>query len=152
MLSNNGENYKLLGDYEKAIEIYNEGLEIIGEDGGKRGLGYLYINLAECWIHVGDQHRAKKFIENAEEIFSVSEDKFAIAYLWLFKGMYEDIKDHEEKAWQFMQKAQRMMGKLNIPFDLGIIQLELARSLLNNGKIDKAMRETITREFISEMA
>ncbi len=132
VLNNHGETYKIIEEYDKAIEKFNEGLEVIGQDGNKRILGYLYFNLAECHARQGNAKTAREMANLAQNNGSNLEDKYLKAYINMSKGMVEDLDGNGDKALDHLEKAESIMTGLGIPYDSGVIVLELAKSLLKN--------------------
>ena len=140
VLNNLGETFKLMGNYEKAIDQFNEGLDVIESTGVKRNIGYLQMNLAECHIRQGQVKKAKLYARRALDIIKDQEDVYLQAYLNLVWAL---IHDHGGKASsadnEFESALSKMMG-LGIPFDTAIFRLDYARSSLRRGKTKKATR------------
>ncbi len=132
-LNNRGEIYKTMGDYDKALENYKEGLGTLGKKVANRELSYFYPNIAECHIRLNQGPEAKEIIEKAEKVMKGSEDKYAVACLWMVKGMSENLDEHEDEALNWLSKAEKRMASLNAQFDTGIIALEHALTLIKYG-------------------
>jgi tetratricopeptide (TPR) repeat protein len=131
VLNNRGEIYKSQGEYEKALECYNEGLGSVGKKAAIHELAYFYPNIAECHARLGQIALAKKAIEKAEKTMKASEDKYAVAYLWMIKGIVEFQDGNRDAALDWLSKAEKRMVSLNVPYDTGIITLEHGLTLIN---------------------
>jgi|GEM_PF-2527542 len=134
VLNNKGEVYKITGDFQKAMETFNEGLEVLSGSSNNRSLGYLLTNLTECQIRRGDLARAQKTYKQAEKKVMSSEDKYIKAQLAMVKGLIEHTSGHTSTALRELAKAQAIMQKLDIPYDMGVIQLEHARVLKSSNR------------------
>ncbi|MDO9537959.1 MAG: hypothetical protein Q7J68_06540 [Thermoplasmata archaeon] len=130
--------YKRMRDYDKAIESYLEGLSVIGSGTVKR-VGYLYTNMAECQARKGDLEDAEASLEKASEILDHSEDKYAIACMLYVRGLLEDAQDRTNTGLEYLKKADKRMNELGVPYDLGVIRLELVRLYLKSGDREKAV-------------
>jgi tetratricopeptide (TPR) repeat protein len=146
VLNNRGEIYKSQGEYEKALGCYNEGLGSVGKKAAIHELAYFYPNIAECHARLGQIALAKKAIEKAEKTMKDSEDKYAVAYLWMIKGIVEYQDGNHDAALDWLGKAEKRMVSLKVPYDAGIITLEHAITLINCGdkypglmKLEKAL-------------
>ena len=62
-----------------------------------------------------------------------SEDKYAVAYLWMAKGMVETLNGNEDEAINWLYKAEKRMKALNVSFDTGMIAIEHSKALTKFG-------------------
>lgn len=132
-LNNRGEIYKTMGDYDKALENYKKGLDALGKKVATRELSYFYPNIAECHIRLNQGPEAKEIIEKAETVMKGSEDKYAVACLWMVKGMMENLDGNEDESLNWLHKSEKRMASLNAQFDTGMIALEHAMALIKYG-------------------
>ncbi len=139
VLNNHGEIHKILGEYDKAIEMFDQGIEVTGSDGNKRILGYLYFNLAECHARLKNIKIAREMAYMADKNAGNLEDKYLKAYIYMSMGMVEDLDGNGEKAIDLHEKAEAIMTGLGIPYDSGVIVLELAISLIKNARKDEGV-------------
>ena len=135
--NNQGEVYKRMKDYDKAIESYNEGLTFLVEGTVKR-FGYLYTNMAECQVRKGDLEAAKASLDKARENLVNSEDKYVVACMWYVTGLLEDAKGNTDNGLEWLQKAEKRMEDLSAQYDLGVIQYELVNHYVKSGDKDQA--------------
>jgi tetratricopeptide (TPR) repeat protein len=141
VLNNLGETDKVMGDYEKAIERFNEGLDIANVTGVKRNIGYLLMNLAECHIRQGNETKAREYAKKARETISEQEDVYLQAYLSFVWALIYDHGGKADAAEREFESALSKMMALGIPFDVGVFQLDYARSALKGKRKDKAVRQ-----------
>ena len=135
--NNQGEVYKRMKDYDKAIESYNEGLSLL-DNGTVKRFGYLYTNMAECQARKGDLEDAEISLEKAQDFLQNSEDKYVIACMWYVKGLLEDAHGNNKKGQEWLRKAEKRMEELAAPYDLGVIRQELARLYMKSGDKEQA--------------
>lgn len=137
MYNNQGEYLKRMKEFERAIESYEKGLSMLAEQ-NTREAGYMLTNLAECQARVGLEKEAGDTLEKAEKVLKGSEDKYAVACLWFVKGLFEELQGNIDRAQDIFRKAEKRMSDLDIPYDTGIIQFELAKSYQNDGNVAAA--------------
>ncbi len=136
-LNNQGEVYKRMHDFDKAIETYEEGVSVVGKD--VKRLGYLYTNLAECHARKGELDVAEEEFAKAREVLKDSEDKYAVACTWFVRGLLEDAHGRTDNGMEWLVKAERRMEHLGVPYDLGVFRYELAQVYLKMGRVDLAV-------------
>lgn len=136
-LNNQGEIFKRMKDYDKAIESYNEGLSLLAEGTVKR-FGYLYTNMAECQARKGDIETAMITLKNAKKNLVNSEDKYVVACMWYVTGMLEHETGNNDKGLEWLRKAENRMKELNVPHDLGVVRGEIARLYVKIGEKENA--------------
>ncbi|MCK5309244.1 MAG: tetratricopeptide repeat protein [Thermoplasmata archaeon] len=136
-LNNQGEIYKRMQEYDKAIESYQEGLSVF-DDGTAKRLGYLYTNMAECQARKGVMKDAKISLDKAIKFLEGSEDKYAVGCMWYVRGLLEDANDNTKKGEEWLLKAEGRMVELEVTYDLGIIRKELASLYTKSGQDEPA--------------
>ena len=72
---NLGTAYHSLGDYDKAIELYELGISIAKETGGRKSQGCAYINLGGVYQSLGDSNKAIKLNELGLSIVKETGDR-----------------------------------------------------------------------------
>lgn len=132
-LNNRGSIYKIIEEYEKSLDCYNEGLDSVGDNAAIHELAYFYPNIAECHALLGQASEAEEIIKKAEIDMKDSEDKYAVAYLWMVKGMVETLNGNEDLAINWLHKAEKRMKALNVSFDTGMIAIEHSKALTKFG-------------------
>ncbi len=74
-----GRSVQLLGDHQRAMTLYHEGLAIYREAGDRNGAGYVLVYLGEAIVTLGDPARAVAYFREALSLFAQSEDATGIA-------------------------------------------------------------------------
>ncbi len=89
--------YRVLGDYNKAIEIFFKGLELAQKHDIPQQEGYAYINIANLHIYLEFFSQALENLRPALEIAQQINDQSMLSYIYLNKGrvlMHIDSADH----------------------------------------------------------
>jgi tetratricopeptide (TPR) repeat protein len=68
----------VLGDFRRAIELYNEHLAITREIGDRRGEGNTLSNLGKSYVDLGDLRRAIVYLRGALDILETIESPNAV--------------------------------------------------------------------------
>ena len=74
-----GRSVQLLGNPQRAMTLYHEGLAIYREAGDRNGAGYVLVYLGEAIVTLGDPARAVAYFREALSLFAQSEDATGIA-------------------------------------------------------------------------
>ncbi len=139
ILNNTGETHKVMGNYYKALDCFNEGLKLAGS-GALRSLGYLLTNIAECHARQGQAAEARRFADMAsEKILGVQDDYLHAMLSFVWALIHESEQNHPE-AIEAHVKAIEKMKALAIPFDMGMMQLAYARYLAGLEKYEAAAK------------
>jgi tetratricopeptide (TPR) repeat protein len=98
-----GESFRLMGNFQKAEELYKEGLELAKKHDMLNTLPYYYNNLGEVHRLRGDLNSALKYYEQALEAsaINVEEKYFCVDFSSIGQIYWE--KGHVEKAIQFLE-------------------------------------------------
>jgi len=81
-----GVSYRLLGNYNKAIEYFFEGLALAKQYQIPQQEGYAYINIANLYIYLQYYQQAFENLTSALEIALNIENKDMLSYIFLNKG------------------------------------------------------------------
>lgn len=138
VLNNTGETYKVMENYSKAIEYFNEGLKLTSGKGVRRNMGYLLTNLAECHIREGRRLEARTFATMAEDNIAGIQDEYLQAMLKFVWGLIHEFESDSGKASENFMSAILKMLSLGIPFDTGVMELAYSESLIKQGKKEEA--------------
>ncbi len=139
VLNNTGETHKVMENYSKAIDCFNEGLRLTTGKGVRRNMSYLLTNLAECHVREGRGLEAKTFATMAETNASGIQDEYLQAMLKYTWGLtYENDGDFGKANENYMAALLKMFS-LGIPFDTGLMELAYGQCLLKQGKKDEAI-------------
>jgi len=139
VLNNTGEIHKVMENYSKAIDCFNEGLRLTTGKGVRRNMSYLLTNLAECHVREGRGLEAKTFATMAETNASGIQDEYLQAMLKYTWGLIYENDGGFGKANENYMAALLKMFSLGIPFDTGLMELAYGECLLKQGKKDEAV-------------
>ncbi|MDD4307539.1 MAG: tetratricopeptide repeat protein [Thermoplasmata archaeon] len=138
VLNNTGETYKIMENYSKAIEYFNEGLKLTSGKGVRRNMGYLLTNLAECHIREGRRLEARTFATMAEDNIAGIQDEYLHSMLKFVWGLIYEFENDLGKASENFMSAILKMLSLGIPFDTGVMELAYSECLMKQGKTEEA--------------
>ncbi|WP_448569323.1 diguanylate cyclase [Thalassotalea ganghwensis] len=94
-----------LGDYDKAIQNYERGLEIAESVGDKKNIATGLINLGAMYYQVEKFDRALIVFNDALNIASKTEDAELLGYVYSELGILYSYLYEEEKSKNFFQKS-----------------------------------------------
>ena len=90
--------YRLLGDYNKAIEIFFEGLSLAKKHMIPQQEGYAHINIANLYIYMEFYNQALESLTPAMEIAKEIEDYDMLSYVFLNQGRVLMHMEDTERA------------------------------------------------------
>jgi two-component system, sensor histidine kinase and response regulator len=144
--------YRLMGDYNKAIEIFFKGLELAKLHNIPQQEGYAYINIANLHIYLEFYSQALENLTPALKIAEEINDKDMLSYIFLNKGRVLMNMDSAEAAIKSISSALEIRKEVdNIPgqavcykylgdiyynrddFEKARINYDLALSTVNEG-------------------
>jgi two-component system, sensor histidine kinase and response regulator len=144
--------YRLLGDYNKAIELFFRGLELAKKHDIPQQEGYAYINIANLHIYLEFYSQALENLTPALKIAEEINDKDMLSYVFLNKGRVLMNMDSTEAAIEDITSALEIRKEVgNIPgqavcykylgdiyfnrsdFEQARINYDLALSTINEG-------------------
>ncbi|MEO0015203.1 MAG: hypothetical protein RLZZ535_3592, partial [Cyanobacteriota bacterium] len=88
--------YRSLGDYQKAIDYYQQSLEIATEIGKRNAIGSCLGNLGNAYDSLGDYQRAIDYLQQSLEIAQEIGDRHGEANTWFNLGLTR--KNLQQKA------------------------------------------------------
>ena len=100
-----------LGDYDKALELYQEDYEYRKER-GDRGKYTSLSNIALVYIAKGEFDKALKINEEILDVFSRLGNKFGIASCYLRSASISKKKGLYKKSLEFLEKALEIQIKI----------------------------------------
>ena len=101
-----------MGEYPKAIQYYEKGLEISSAIGDQSGIASNNGNLGNAYLSLGEYQKAIQYYEKGLEISSAIGDQSGIASnngnlgnAYLSLGEYKDARSHLEEAIRIFDKT-----------------------------------------------
>jgi tetratricopeptide (TPR) repeat protein len=95
----------VLGNREKAGEIYEEAILLAEESEDKWMISFILANLGMFRFFSGRREKGEEYLENALEYANDLGNKLLIALYYLYKGLLEDHKKDFHKAIEFYEKC-----------------------------------------------
>ncbi len=126
-----------LGRHEKSRRVFQRALELLPEYEQRWRLS-AYQGVASAYRELGDVDRAKQCLEVALE-GSAGQGGVLVAKLIWLKGLILGDKKHYSAASQNLNQAMTMLSARKSPLDVALVGLDLASSLLKEGKRNQAL-------------
>lgn len=139
-----GDTSYLKGDFQKALNNYQEALKIGNKlDDNKRSFE-TYRSIAMLYHSKGDLSNALEFYEKAAELSRVLEDKTNLATF--YNSMMVVLKDQGNfpKALDYLYKALRIYEENNDEFGLAISYHSIGLSLVSQNEFDEGLKYFLT--------
>ena len=162
-----GASHYYMGEYDKALELYNLSLEALDKinpetNQVKREKGRMFRRISIVFNQEEDNHKRLFYLERALEIFEELNDKTGLAQVYLSLGGYHYYKDDYLKSIAFQKKAlvlrtetNDVSGQAYSYLNLGhcyskLGKYELAEKFLNESlSINERIREPYTSVSIN---
>ncbi len=140
VLSNRGEIYRVLEQYEDGIEVFEKAIAENQDWNYDNAFmkSLILINLATCQAKAGRTSEAEKTAREADRTLESSEDKYSVAFNNALKGIIASEKGNHAAALKHLHRAQEQILKQSIPYDTGTICVEYADALAKAGQIQEA--------------
>ena len=143
--SNLGDLFKHFGEYEKALEFYQKGLDVESKNLGNQhaDVGTIYNNIGETWWFKGDYDNALDFYQQCLDILlknfgnqhpSVARSYNNIGLIWDSKGEYDKAL---EFCLQSLDISIKTLG--NQHPDVAIYCSNIGTVWYSKGEYDKAL-------------
>ena len=127
-----GNAYLRLGEYQKAIEYYEKGLEISTAIGDQSGIANKTGSLGNAYLRLGEYQKAIEYYEKGLEISTAISDQSGIANntgnlgnVYLSLGEYQKAIEYYEKGLEISTAIGDQSGIANKTSNLGNAYLSL---------------------------
>jgi len=140
-LHNLGVIYQGQGEYEKALEKYNESLKISKELGYKEGIAVTLHELGMIHLNQGEYDKALKKYNVSLKISKELGDKQGISGTLHQLGMIYHDQGEYEKAVEKYNESLKISGKLGDKQGIANALHELGRIHQTQGEYDKALKK-----------
>lgn len=108
---------RLLGDYERAAELYRESMEMAQRLGNKRGVAMEQHNLAHVELHRGNVDEAARLFSARLEFADASADPYERAMTALNAAALAAAQRDDERARQRFAEARGVLAEHKIVLD-----------------------------------
>jgi len=108
-----GSVWYLLGEKQKALELYNQGLALSQVDADKKGEASALNNIGNVWYALGDNEKALEFYEQSLPLARTVGDKRGEAYTLLGIGNVWSNLGDKYKALEFYEQSLTLARAVN---------------------------------------
>ncbi|MCB8995615.1 MAG: tetratricopeptide repeat protein, partial [Bacteroidales bacterium] len=133
--------YKNWGEYQKAIEYYQQNLNLQESIGDTIQMGMAYANIGNIYFYVGyDLDKALENYAKAENFFSAKKQYILVAQQLNSMGLvYKEKKDYGEALTKF-KKAERLFREQNFKPGVASAQNNAGNVYLEGGNFSEALQ------------
>ena len=114
------------GDYESALEAFDEGIETAKQGGFMSILCLIYLAKSQALIAMDNIYFAARFADKALDISNSTDDKLTSADIYRVKGIIERFRENYNDAESFLLSSLRMNTSLNNEKNIAETSYELA--------------------------
>jgi tetratricopeptide (TPR) repeat protein len=132
--------YEEVGEFDKAIERYELGLEHSKNGGALRMRGWTMTNLASTFIEAKQTPRALPLLKTAEEILAEFKDPIAHSKLHCMYGKYYREVGEWSKGIEHFKKSTDSLKGVNAPDYLALAEEEFGTLYQRMGEDKKARK------------
>ena len=142
LLNNLGVLHYLQGDYDKAILALEDGL-LCAKRGGYyvRAEALLLTSLGDVYSEVEDFNLAGQYYQQGNEIAEEIGDRFLLNYLSLAQANLAIQESNLDTAHQMLDEVSNLISSDASQYENGLYHLVRGQLLLNEGLVEKAVKE-----------
>ena len=104
---------RIMGDYNRAIEYFFEGLHLSKKHHIPEQEGYAYINISNLYLYLQYYNQALENLEEALKIALEIDNKNMLGYIYLYQGRAEMNLHDYEKAIESINKSLEIRKEQN---------------------------------------
>lgn len=108
---------RLLGDHDRAAELYGESLELARERGDERTVAMEQHNLGHVELHRGNVEQAERFFAERLRYAASSEDPYEHAMTALNEAALATARGEAETARARLAEAKRLLAEHDVLLD-----------------------------------
>ncbi len=135
-----GSIHLVLHHWSKAVEFYQEAVEVAGELKDLSRLGKMYGNLGGAYEHLGDLTRARSYSQKSIAIHELLNDQMSVARAENNLGLVLMKQGDIDQAREHLHRALRIFDESGVEVGKGHLLLSLAELELNGRDPDGARR------------
>ena len=148
-----GWTYVEVGDYDKAMFIYEKALKKSEELGDKSGVGLSLNDIGNVYYNKGDYDKALDFYSRSFEIFEEIADKNGTGESLGSLGIVYSKKGDYDKALDYQTRSLEISEELDYKLGMGMSFYNLGSLYTNIGGYDKALDNcTRSHEIFEEIS
>jgi two-component system, sensor histidine kinase PdtaS len=131
--------YRKMKDFENAIRLNNEALDIFTEIGDEDGIGQSLGNNANIYVMLKEYQRAMEDYQKALRLFEKTGNQYMLGHIHYNMGKLYLILDEMDQASIFLNKSLQIRESLGHSDDIGKSHEGLGAFYLKNGEIENAV-------------
>jgi tetratricopeptide (TPR) repeat protein len=138
--------YLQSGDYDSALESFDEGIKIAKEGRLMSILCVIYLAKSQILVEKNDIYNAAEFADKALEISNATDDKLTSADIYRVKGIIEKNRKNYNDAETYLLNSLRMnkslKNKRNLAetaFELGLLNADIGNENEKTVWLQKAL-------------
>lgn len=140
LISNFASTYARLGQYQRALEIHLQVLEMRRVTDDYHGLGITLRSIGSCYERLGDNQKALDFYNQSLEFMRKAGNHFYTATTLSYLGQLYDILDQKEKALDYFNQTLKLQQTINDRKGVAITLFHIARVERKRGNLSEARK------------
>lgn len=140
LLMNMGVVFQEQGEYAAAVEHYRRGLGLANVLGDRAGILKISNNLGNLMLHLGQLKEAREFVDRSLTYCEEDKNRYIGAYNRALLGEIARIGEHFDECDRWLEAARAEFAEMGCPSEQAEVELELARSALEQGRFDEVLR------------
>jgi len=148
LIGNFGTTYAQLGEYQRALNIHLQVLEMRLPLKEPLGIGITLRNIGDCYDRLGDKQKALDFYNRSLEYLRQAGDHFSTATVLCDLGLVYENLGQKEKALDYLNQTLKVQQTINDRKGTALTLFYLARvqrDLGNIGEARKLIEEALQR-------
>jgi len=137
--NNIGDIYMKLGKWDRAMDCFNNSIEVAKVLGHKRYLAYGWANMALCLGTIGKREEALQNLENAQREFERTGDKYGITIVHMDRASIERNAGNFKAAEESYKKCIALCEVDGFDVLLGQAMVDYGILLKKTGRRDEAL-------------
>ncbi|NUN14844.1 MAG: sigma 54-interacting transcriptional regulator [Myxococcales bacterium] len=140
LLMNMGVVFQEQGEYAAAVEHYRRGLSLANILGDRAGILKISNNLGNLMLHLGQLKEARQFVDRSLTYCMEDKNRYIGAYNRALLGEIARIGEDYEECDRCLEASRAEFADMGCPNEAAEVELELARSALEQGKFEDVLR------------
>jgi len=140
LLSNFASTYGQLGEYQRALNLHQQLLEMRLPLKEPLGIGISLRNIGSCYVRLGDNQKALDFYNRSLEYMRAAGDHFYTATTLSDLGLLYESLGQKEKALDYLNQTLALQQKINDRKGIALTMFYLARVQRDLGNISEARK------------
>lgn len=133
--------YSRQGNYNLAINFFKKAIECHQQGNNHVMVAQDFINLGEVYRESGNHNQALEHFQFAYKTLSKDKDTKSFAYVAGNIGLVYAAQNEIKLASQYLHEATQLLEQHGDYYPITVYQLEAAKTLLKNGKINEALAQ-----------